>query len=367
LWNGISYRGEKVRKKDDEFLKRLLSTFKIEAGEHLQVISSGLTELKDCPDDEKIKKTVETIYRESHSLKGAARTVNLSDIEIICQSLEDLFAAIKNNKTPFLPEFSEPLQEAVDLIEDIISSPGEIKAAQVSDLVNRLEMTNNEASSKMKDFSPQEVLKKKKDLHADLKKKSAEEQEKKKQKISIRREQTVKFSETIRIRINRLDSLYLQAEEMLSAKLIANQNSKELQNLLEITSQWTKKWSKILPDYKDFRKFHLSENQLKTRDKTLPPTKMMIEFFDWSALHIKSLEEKLSEIIKIASGDYQATARKVDNLLEDIRSVLMLPFSTILDLFPKLVRDLSRDQGKDVDIEISGDHVEIDKRILEMM
>jgi two-component system chemotaxis sensor kinase CheA len=57
----------------------------------------------------------------------------------------------------------------------------------------------------------------------------------------------------------------------------------------------------------------------------------------------------------------------IDSLLEDAKKLLMLPFSTLFEVFPKLVRDLSRDQGKQVELVIQGSEVEIDKRILEEM
>jgi two-component system chemotaxis sensor kinase CheA len=45
----------------------------------------------------------------------------------------------------------------------------------------------------------------------------------------------------------------------------------------------------------------------------------------------------------------------------------MQPFLTLLNVLPKLVRDLSRDQAKEADLVLSGGEVEIDKRILEEM
>ena len=42
-----------------------------------------------------------------------------------------------------------------------------------------------------------------------------------------------------------------------------------------------------------------------------------------------------------------------------------MSFSTILNIVPRIVRDLSREKGKEITVEISGDHFEIDKRILE--
>ncbi len=55
----------------------------------------------------------------------------------------------------------------------------------------------------------------------------------------------------------------------------------------------------------------------------------------------------------------------MDDLVEDMKRVSMLPFSTLLESFPKLVRDLSRDCGKDAELNIVGGEIEIDRRILE--
>ncbi|HWB60594.1 MAG TPA: response regulator, partial [Chthoniobacteraceae bacterium] len=43
------------------------------------------------------------------------------------------------------------------------------------------------------------------------------------------------------------------------------------------------------------------------------------------------------------------------------------PFSTVLGVFPRFVRELSREQGKEVRLDIYGGEIEIDRRILERM
>ncbi len=73
---------------NEEFFKKLLATFKIEAAEHRQTMISGLLDLEKIPAIEKQKEIIETTYRETHSLKGAARAVNFGEIETLCQSIE---------------------------------------------------------------------------------------------------------------------------------------------------------------------------------------------------------------------------------------------------------------------------------------
>ncbi|MGH8864713.1 MAG: Hpt domain-containing protein, partial [Burkholderiales bacterium] len=71
-------------KKEKDFQEKLLSIFRVEAAEHIQVLSSGLVELERSRTTEERLKVIETIFREAHSLKGAARAVGLGGIESIC-------------------------------------------------------------------------------------------------------------------------------------------------------------------------------------------------------------------------------------------------------------------------------------------
>jgi two-component system chemotaxis sensor kinase CheA len=67
--------------RDQQLRKKLLATFKVEAEEHVGAISSGLLELEKASSPERRMEIIETVFREAHSLKGAARAVNLSNIE----------------------------------------------------------------------------------------------------------------------------------------------------------------------------------------------------------------------------------------------------------------------------------------------
>jgi len=106
--------------KDDDFLKKLLATFRVEAEEHIAAMSSGLIELEKTPEAEKQMEIIETIFREAHSFKGAARAVNMTEIEAICQSLESVFAALKRKDIVLSPELFDVLHEAVDTLSKLL-------------------------------------------------------------------------------------------------------------------------------------------------------------------------------------------------------------------------------------------------------
>ena len=100
--------------REEEFLQTLRATFKVEAEEHLQAIASGLLALEKTDEPGERQKIVETVFRAAHSLKGAARAVNLTQVEAICQKLEDLFSDWKRGKSLPSTQTLDRAHRAVD-------------------------------------------------------------------------------------------------------------------------------------------------------------------------------------------------------------------------------------------------------------
>jgi len=100
----------------------------------------------------------------------------------------------------------------------------------------------------------------------------------------------------------------------------------------------------------------------------------------------KRFEDKSDELkfLGRTSGGAVATARLMDfqqALEEDVlylgyiiqqlhteaMALRMLPLRTITEGFVRMVRDLSKAQGKEIDLEIRGEHIEIDRLLLESL
>ena len=99
-----------------------MATFKVEAAEHIVAVSSGLLELEKTPAGGRRPELIEVVFREVHSLKGAARTVNLPTIESVCRSLEDIFSVLKKRDREIPPDFFDLLYKALDLLRDLLAS-----------------------------------------------------------------------------------------------------------------------------------------------------------------------------------------------------------------------------------------------------
>ena len=124
--------------KNDEFQKRLLAMFRVEAEEHLKLITAGLIELERTPSFERQLTIVENVFREAHSLKGAARSVKMTEVETLCQNLETVFAAWKREELNASPELYDTLHRAVDGLGLLSGASDDDRAAALRGPIGKL-------------------------------------------------------------------------------------------------------------------------------------------------------------------------------------------------------------------------------------
>lgn len=334
--------------KEDDFLARLMETFRVEAEEHVKAISSGLIQLEKTRDSRLQEQIIEALYREVHSLKGAARSVDLPAIESICQSLESVMRKFKHEG--FVPRTGifDVLYRAVNIIEKLNTQekqdpPGD---DEISDLIRQLERIEHGAPVIKPDAETGEPGQPKRD-HEDkyidrenrremLKNIEARRQGKPRDKQAAQFMQstantapTAPAAGVIRVSTEKLLRALLQAEEMIYGKLSFNHLAEELGYIREELDAWRKKPGKI----------------------DLPG--------------VKRLQAKLAELARFMNTDCHTFISLIDTHLEDMKKLLVLPFSTLTEGFPRAVRDLAGNKQKQVDIVITGAENEIDKRVLE--
>jgi two-component system chemotaxis sensor kinase CheA len=141
-----------------------------------------------------------------------------------------------------------------------------------------------------------------------------------------------------------------------------------------VLDSWETEWRKIRPQAHALPSLvngeHRSNGHNHSPNKRASARSSIMRvsaFLDRNENALNSVKQKLAVLGKRLQYDRRAFERRLDDLLEDIKQVSMLPFSTLLESFPKLVRDLSRDCGKDAELAIVGGEIEIDRRILEEM
>ena len=126
---------------DEEIMRQLMATFKLEADEHLQAMNELLLKLEKNQDASQTQPLIEDIFREAHSLKGAARAVDAALVESVAHGIENVFAAAKRGEIEPTPGLYDLFYEALDRITVALTSLSEGGEAigDSDDLLKRLE------------------------------------------------------------------------------------------------------------------------------------------------------------------------------------------------------------------------------------
>ncbi|HVT04545.1 MAG TPA: response regulator [Thermoanaerobaculia bacterium] len=335
---------------DLEFRALLQSTFKVEADEHMQVISNGLLELEKTSGGNS-QSIIETVFRATHTLKGAARAVDLTEIESLCQPMEDTLASWKRQESAPSRGALDLLHRALDSIATILTGASNANGSRSArPSPHRLE--NSPASVPARVTSASPSLQRPAPVRTTP--------------MSVPPQGKAVAEETVRISLAKLEARLLESEEMLNAKLTAGQRAADLRELGGRVEELRRTWAAAEPDVRGLRQPR-GQVFVGVERASCPELVRLLDVFDSSLDTLKALESTVAALGRTAEQDRYAVGKLVDDLLEDSKKLLLLPFATISTSFPKIVRDLCRDQGKEADFTIRGEEVEIDKRILEEM
>ncbi|HEX7952854.1 MAG TPA: Hpt domain-containing protein, partial [Burkholderiales bacterium] len=202
--------------KDDEFLRQLRATFKVEADEHLQAIETGLLNLEKTPASSDLQRDiVEKVFRAAHSLKGAARAVDLGEVESHCQRLEEVLASWKRRETVPTPEALDKLHRILVAVKANLSAPAAAAGADMKAQVSPRRpppapgASPRPASASVVADQPTAAI-------ADH----------------------PASAETVRVPVAKLEARLLESEELLAAKLAAAQRVTDLRQLSGRLEDW---------------------------------------------------------------------------------------------------------------------------------
>lgn len=338
--------------------EQLLSSFRAELAEHIQAITDGLLALEqERIGGEARQTTLENIFRAAHSLKGAARTVGATAIEQLAHGLENVLDGLQRETTLPCPELFTACYSALDAIQAVQSAyeAGETTPPpQTLQALNQLQPFYTQAASSKADRSPA------RDLSPPQVQEEQPETSVEDVQQAVRR---AEIADTIRVDVEKLDTLMAEFSELLVTKIRAEQRLVDLRQLHEFLTQWQKEWLAVRSAYKRQLR-ELSHDSGNGMGKDLA---RLLDYLDTSQEHLRTAGGRMTDLIREYADDLVHMSLVVDELGEEIKRVRLLPLNTITAPFGRMVRDLAREAGKEAVLEVVGGEMELDKQILEQI
>ena len=150
---------------------------------------------------------------------------------------------------------------------------------------------------------------------------------------AARRETT----DSVRVATSKLDALLAGVGELVVSQAGVKQDVSELRTLAEELEAWERQWR-------------------RTRSES-----------DEDRGRLRTVRSRVVDLHRRLQAGGRRVAEATAGLDEEVRRSRMLPVATMLDAFPRMVRDIAREQGKEVAFVISGAETEVDRFLLEQL
>jgi two-component system chemotaxis sensor kinase CheA len=306
-------------KAGDQQYQQLFQIFQEECREHLQKLTDGLMMLERQPNETPL----DDVLRSAHSLKGASRMMGIRAIETLSHHLETLLTQLTRGEKPLTPLIMDALYKGIDAISRTLHALEQgHEPDSIEEVVLQLQIATGEKS-------PSELSA----IHRLPESKQTTQAIPRASKPSVKRKEASALT-SIRVQTDKLDSLMNQVGELLVSKIEAMEKVRQIEETLELLEEVRKRLAK------------------ETRQSPL-------------LNRLDALGEQLYSPVLALSECSRRLERLIDDIHEGIRDLRLLPLSTILEPFPRMVRDISRDLGKDVELILEGTSTRLDKKILE--
>ena len=322
---------------NEALLKELLECFELEAQDHIGALSTQLLTLERESDPSEQVRLIESVFRRVHTLKGAAHAVNLADVAHGCQELESILADLKRG------DISLDLGLYDRLHRDVNAISAQIQIAREADAKPHRVPPQ---ASPVGGEADRGVVSHGKEAAAP----EAATHPGKGERAAARQHQ----DETVRVSTRLLESLLLQCEELVSAKLAASVLHEELGAAVREISAVAGERSRVL---------ELARKALKGAQPEAQGL-ALAGFVEQSCQRERLVEGRLRLLEKSAEKHLWALQGMIDPLMDDMRKLHLLPLSSLVDPLSKVVRDLARQLDKEAELVCRGAELEVDRRIL---
>jgi two-component system, chemotaxis family, sensor kinase CheA len=338
----------------EKLQRRLLETFLEELSEHVESLGRGLLDLeRGGLSAEDAATLVRGLFRSAHSLKGAARAVQLPALEKACHAMEDVLAGIREGLLAPTTDRVTALLGAVDAIEDAgrrVRSGDALDGDRLEAVVARLEAAAGAEAPAAEEAPAPSVPSSESPawtLTPPSPPPAAEPPARGETAVPAASRPVpaaVEESASVRVAAEKVDSLLAWSGELLVARRRILERPRELDALRSITRD-------------------AAEEGRRLGRELGAPREVQLRFEE----SLRRLERELERFGTTLVGDARALEQVSAPLDDAVRRIRMLPFTQATAGLDRAVRDLARDRRKEVDLELVGGDVEIDRAVLERL
>ena len=394
-------------------MSQYLDMFIEESDENLQNLNEWILELEKNPDD---KETINSIFRAAHTLKGMSASMGFNDIAELTHKMEDILDEFRNDKLKVNSDVITVLFKCLDTLEKMVDGvrDGSSEKTDISGITKELDdiakngnpSNGNEAAATLEEVpSKEEAPSSNIDFELNVYDEDIIKQAKEKNYNVFKVE--VNLYNDCKLKSARAFLVYKNLEE--SGEIVKSVPSiEDIEQekfdygfiFVYVTVKTAEQVKKIAESISEIESVNVSEvetnntlegaqskeaqsnnksvnNKPKEEDKTskkahqfvrvdLERMDKFMNLVGELVIHRTRLEQ-LSNNYKLT--DLHETLEQVGRITSDLQDLVMkirmLPVEKVFNRFPRMIRDLSKELGKEIELVIKGEDTELDRTVID--
>ena len=356
-------------------MKEIMEDFLIEAFELIEQIDHDLVELEANPEDLEL---LNRIFRVAHTVKGSSSFLNFDVLTELTHHMEDVLNKARKGELKITPDIMDVVLESVDMMKGLLESirdNGSDAAAgiDIKNICVRLtQISEGEAPS----------------AAAEAPAAPAPEPVKEPEPVAPAEEAAPEVSDA---ELSKLSDSEVEAEieRLLKVRKAEDQARRASKGIAPKSPEEIAPAASAAPAPGP----KPAPSRERDADKKVPAASSSSAVAQEQTIRVevKRLDHLMNLIGELVLGknrllkiyDDVEERYEGEKFLEELNQVVsslslvttdiqlavmktrMLPIAKVFNKFPRMIRDLSRDLGKQIDLEISGEETELDKSIVE--
>lgn len=403
-----------------------MDMFLDESHEHLQSLNEGLLSLEENSDDVSV---VNEIFRNAHTLKGMSATMGYNKIAELTHEMEDVLDLIRKEQLKLNEDIIDTLFKCLDSLEQMINSVGDGEAedvVDVTDLVAKLSSISKgtpmpKAADATAEAAPQEAADNPSIVLTDIDK-DVLKQAKESGMIGVHVQVTLAATCLLKsarsyMVMNALDELGDVIKSVPPAEDLEQEKFDHTFDVLLITAAEVKDVEEALESISEIEKVSVNvvDTEAKAEEQATPaeapkaaeakpqakapvktPAKAPAkkEASKKDAAHHKHQSQsvrvdidKLDTLMNLMGelvinkvrleqigqthrlAELTETLEQMDRVTTDLQNIVMkvrmVPVSAVFNRFPRMVRDVSKELNKEINLTIEGEETELDRTVID--
>lgn len=366
----------------------ILQTFTAEAQEYIQSISRDLLALEEQASGAD-PALLQRIYREAHNLKGSARAIGLLPVSDIAHRLESVFGLLGRDEREIPPGLFDLAYRSLDRIHHLVTvgSPAGQEDPESAQLLLALDAIfetpepspeSSAASGHAHTSSPQAQAPHSNGASTNGPVAAVPGPGSSAPAPIASARTDAGAEETVRLSIHLLDDLMAHTGELQISRIAIADALAELEGLAVQISAWENAWRKgrsrhrrllgrrrngpaavaVAPVAEGNGPAALDQSEQRALG-------VVLDFLETNHQRLTEIRTGVDRLHGQLKEDSHKLAQAISTLQDDVHRTRLRPLTTLLDPFPRMVRDLARSMDKQVRLVIEGADTEVDSSMVQ--